>query len=217
MKTLGRETIVILAAGLFATAVLGTPVHAGSGVHAAGQSGGMGMMQERGLMMGCGEDMEMMGQAGMPQRGGRMMGGRQGMMEGDGPMQMMGGEMMGGMRQMQQAMHELDLTKEQRTELRAMRHAHREAQFERMARMMNLREDLHALMASEQPDPREVQAQHGRMAEIHGEMLAEQVRLRNSMRQLLTHEQRRELQRRTSAGQASEPSDQEEEGHEDHH
>ena len=217
MHSVRSRTIALLAAGMLSTALLSTTVHAESGDQRESRAGGMGMMQEGGSMMDRGEgmgQMGQMGQGGMMQRC-PMMGERQGMMQGEGSMGMMGGMMMGGMQQMHQAMHELDLSDEQRSELIALRHDHREAQFERMARMMNQREDLHALMASEQPDPEQVQEQHGRVAEIHGEMLAEQARFRNAMGEVLTEEQRQQLQMRPSAGNESEPS--EEEDHEAHH
>lgn len=136
-----------------------------------------------------------------------MGGGQQGMMQGGGSMGMMDGMMMGGgMQDMRQAMHHLDLTEEQQSELKQLRQDHRVAQFERMAQMMNQREDMHALMMSGQPDPEQVKERHGQMAEIHGEMLADQVRLRNAMRDILTEEQRQQLQMGPSAGGGSQPS-----------
>ena len=182
MKTVRSKMITALATGIASIALMGTAVHAGSGGDAAGQSAGMGMMQHCCPMMGERRGMSMM--------------------RGESPM-----AMMGGMQQVSRIMHELELTDAQRSELRELRHRHREAQFERMARMKNQRDDIHALIAAEEPDPERVLEQHARAAEIHGEMLAEDVRFRNSMRELLTEEQRRELK--------MEPSDEEE--HADHH
>ena len=214
MKTVISETRALLAAGLLSTAMLGGPVHAAGNDHEQSSA----TMHQGSPRMAFGQEMERMGSEGVGQRGG-MRGGQQGMMGGEMPMGMMGGDaamgMMGGMRRMQQALDQLDLSDEQRTELRALRHAHREAQFERMARMMNAREDLHALMSVEQPDPRRVREQHGRMAEIHGEMLAEQVRLQNAMRQLLTEQQRQALQRRLTSDQ--DPESPEQDDHDAHH
>ncbi|MBF8221076.1 Spy/CpxP family protein refolding chaperone [Halomonas sp. 328] len=89
------------------------------------------------------------------------------------------------------------LDPEQRREMREMMQTQRPAQFERMARLMNLRDDLLAEMHGERPDPEAVQALHGQMAELHGEMLTEMVRLRHAMHDLLTEEQRQQLQQAT--------------------
>ena len=154
------------------------------------------------------------GQGGMgPDMMGGMMGGGQGDM-GPGMMKgMMGGGMMtcpmmggAGMGMMREV-----LDPEQYDEMRALMQEHRPAQFERMGRLMNLREDLMAEMRGERPDPEEVQALHGRMAELHGEMMAERVRLENTMNDLLTDEQRQQLQ------QATPESDVDPEDHEAHH
>merc|ERR1711964_280742 len=60
---------------------------------------------------------------------------------------MMGGAGMGMMREV--------LDPEQHDEMRALMQEHRPAQFERMGRLMNLREDLMAEMRGERPDPEE--------------------------------------------------------------
>ena len=103
------------------------------------------------------------------------------------------------------------LEPDQRSQMRELMQEHRPAQFERMGRLMNLREDLMAEMRGERPDPEEVQALHGRMAELHGEMMAERVRLQNALHDLLTDEQRQQLQ------QATPESDVDPEDHEAHH
>jgi periplasmic protein CpxP/Spy len=105
------------------------------------------------------------------------------------PCPMMGGAGMGMMQEM--------LEPEQRAEMRELMQEHRPAQFERMGRLMNLRDDLMAEMHGERPDPEAVQELHGRMAELHGEMMAEMVRMRNAMHDLLTDEQRQQLQQAT--------------------
>ena len=156
----------------------------------SGGQGGMGPDMMGGMMSG--------GQGGMgPGMMKGMMGG--GMMT----CPMMGGAGMGMMREV--------LDPEQHDEMRALMQEHRPAQFERMGRLMNLREDLMAEMRGERPDPEEVQALHGRMAELHGEMMAERVRLENTMNDLLTDEQRQQLQ------QATPESDVDPEDHEAHH
>ncbi|MCE8023425.1 Spy/CpxP family protein refolding chaperone [Billgrantia aerodenitrificans] len=170
-------------------------------------SGGMGPgMMGGGMgpgMMGGGMGPGMMG-GGM---GPGMMGGGMGpgMMGGGMGPGMMGGGMMPcpmmddgkGMMQM--------LVPEQRNEMRELMREHRPAQFERMGQLMNLRDDLMAAMHGERPDPEEVQAIHAQMAELHGEMMAEMVRMRNAMHDLLTDEQREQLQQATP--QADESDD----------
>ncbi len=153
-----------------------------------------------------------------PGQGGGMMGGGQG---GMGPGMMGGGQggmgpgMMGGgmmpcpmMGEGMGMMQELD--PDQRSQMRELMQEHRPAQFERKGRLMNLRDDLMAEMHGERPDPEEVQAMHGRMAELHGEMMAEMVRMRNAMHDLMTDEQREQLR------QAA-PADVDPEDHDAHH
>lgn len=103
------------------------------------------------------------------------------------------------------------LDPEQRSEMRELMQEHRPAQFERKGRLMNLRDDLMAEMHGERPVPDEVQALHGRMAELHGEMMAEMVRMRNAMHDLMTDEQRQQLQ------QATPKSDIDLDDHDAHH
>ncbi len=164
---------------------------------------GSGMM---GGMMGGG------GQGGMGpgMMGGMMGGGGQG---GMGP-GMMGGMMGGGMMpcpMMGEGMGMMSmLDSDQRSQMRELMQEHRPAQFERKWRLMNLRDDLMAEMHGERPDPEQVQELHGRMAELHGEMMAEMVRMRNAMHDLMTDEQREQLR------QAA-PADVDPEDHDAHH
>ncbi|WP_163560691.1 Spy/CpxP family protein refolding chaperone, partial [Halomonas sp. NO4] len=138
----------------------------------------------------------MMGQGGM---GPGMMKGMMG--SGMMPCPMMGGSGMG----MQQL-----LEPEQRSEMRELIQGHRQEQLEGMGQMMNLRDDLMALMQEARPDPDEIQALHGQMAELHGEMLADRVRHHNALNDLLTDEQREQLQQAMPEGIT--PED-----HESHH
>ncbi|MDX5434505.1 MAG: Spy/CpxP family protein refolding chaperone [Halomonas sp.] len=176
----------------------------GSGMMSGGMgpsmmSGGMGPgMMSGGMgpgMMSGGMGSGMMG-GGM---GPGMMGGGMGpgMMGGD----MMLCPMMGGEKT---TMPMLDA--EQRSEMRELMQEYRPAQFERMGQLMNLRDDLMAAMHAERPDPEEVQAIHAQMAELHGEMMAEMVRMRNAMHDLLTDEQREQWQQQ-AAPEAVEPDD----------
>ncbi|MYL22644.1 hypothetical protein GLV89_02390 [Halomonas alkaliantarctica] len=124
------------------------------------------------------------GQGGMG--AGMMMGGQGGMGFGMMPDAMMGG--MGTMFGMSGMLDE-----QQRSTMREMRQEHRAVQLERMGEMMNLRDDMMQLMQAERPDPEEVKALHGQMASLHGDMLADNVRLHNQMQDLLTDEQRKQM------------------------
>ncbi|MDI5889571.1 Spy/CpxP family protein refolding chaperone [Halomonas rhizosphaerae] len=166
----------------------------GPGMMMGGQ-GGMGPGMMMGGQGGMGPGMMMGGQGGMDP--GMMMGGQGGM----GPGMMMGGQggmgpgmMMGGQGGMAGILDE-----EQLSSLREIRREHRSAHFERMGEMMNLRDDMMLLMQAERPDPEEVQALHGQMATLHGEMMADKVRMRNRMQDLLTDEQREQLKQGASS------------------
>jgi len=126
-----------------------------------------------------------------------------GMMGDEGSMEMMGsGEGMGPgmgmmgpgkvMMQEMQAMRAM-LSAEQPGELRELMREHRPAQFERMGHGMNVRDELMAELQQDRPDPDAIREIHGRMADVHGEMMAEQVRMRNAMYDLLSDQQREQL------------------------
>ena len=157
---------------------------------AQGMGSGQGPMMQGDSQGGMGPGM-MGGGMGPGMMGGGMGPGMMG--GGMGPGMMMGGGMMPcPMMESGKGMMSM-LDPEQRGELRELMQEHRPAQFERMGQMMNLRDDLMAEMHAERPDPDEVQARHGRMAELHGEMMAEMVRMRNAMHDLMTDEQREQL------------------------
>ncbi|MCO7246625.1 hypothetical protein [Halomonas sp. Mc5H-6] len=125
---------------------------------------------------------------------GGMMGGQSGM----GPGMMMGGQggmmpcpMMGGMGPMSGMSGILD--DEQMSSMREMRQEHRSTQLERMGEMMNLSDDMMIIMQAERPDPEEVKALHGQMANLHGDMMADKVSMHNQMQDLLTDEQRQQM------------------------
>ena len=157
-----------------------------TGMNYSDMGPGMGMM---GQGKGMGPGMGMMGP-----RGGMSGMGMKGQGTGMGPG--------AGMMQEMQAMREM-LSAEQQDELRELMREHRPAQFERMGHATNLREDLMAELQQERPDPDAVHEIHGRMAEIHGEMMVERVRMRNAMYDLLTDEQRGQLSDKTPDGAAS--------------
>jgi len=149
-----------------------------------GMMSGQGGMSSGIMMHGMGSQGQgsmMNGQGGMGS--GMMMGG---MMNGMGP-----GMMMGGMGPMSGMADMLD--EQQRSSMREMRQEHRATQLQRMGEMMNMRDDMMELMRAERPDPEEVKALHGQMSSLHGEMMADSVRMRNQMQDLLTDEQRAQM------------------------
>ncbi|XKH59654.1 Spy/CpxP family protein refolding chaperone [Halomonas sediminis] len=209
-----------LALGLAVSFSAGSSIVLAQGMMGGGQ-GGQGMQQG---MMGGGQGGQGMqqgmmggGQGGQGMQQGMMGGGQggqgmqQGMMgggQGMGP-GMMGGimdmpcPMMGGMDGMDSAGMGMMLQAdpEQREQLRALKEEYRPAQFARMGRLMNLRDEMMAAMHQSRPDPEEVEKIHSRMAELRGEMLAEHIRHRNDMEELLSDEQRQQLQNRGSSMQ----------------
>jgi len=174
MKPIVRITVpAVLAAGLLAAA--GAAVAGSYGERQGGMGYGSGMGPGMGAMMT--EDCPM-GGMGMGRHGDRMM-------------------MSPG------AMHRLDLDEDQRERMREMRREQMVEHAERQARMLELREDMDALLREEQPDPDAVEDLHARMAEHHGRMLADRVRMRNAMHDLMTDEQRermREMRQRGDRG-----------------
>ncbi|UXZ53979.1 Spy/CpxP family protein refolding chaperone [Halomonas sp. 7T] len=148
-------------------------------------------------------------------QGRSMMGGTIGDGQGGMGPGMMGEMMGGGMMpcpMMAEGMGMMSmLDDEQRSEMRELMQEHRPAQFERMGRMMNLRDDLMAEMQQDRPDPAAVQERHASMAELHGEMMAEMVRMRNAMHDLMSDEQRQQLEQTPS------DNDVDPEDHDAHH
>lgn len=65
-----------------------------------------------------------------------------------------------------------------------------------MGNMLDLRDEMHALMAGQRPDPEAVRELHGRMADLQGEMMANRIRLQNEMQDMLTDEQRDQMRGR---------------------
>lgn len=137
----------------------------------AGNDGGMGQGMGGGMMM---DDHSAMG-AGM-------------------------GEQHGDMMMQPGAMQRLGLDNEQRERMRELRREHLATRAEHQARMLELREEMHALMAAQRPDPDAVQALHARMGEHHGRMMADRMRMRNAMHDLLTEEQRERMQEMRQRG-----------------
>ncbi|MGE6779873.1 Spy/CpxP family protein refolding chaperone [Vreelandella titanicae] len=167
---------LIFALGLAASLSVTSSVIFAQGMNQGAQGQG-NMMGGQG---GMGSGMMMGSQEGMYP--GMMMGGQSGMM----PCPMMGGMgTMSGMAGM--------LDEQQMSTMREMRQEHRAAQFERMGEMMNLRDDMMQIMQAERPEPEEVKALHAQMANLHGDMMADNVRMHNQMQDLLTDEQREQM------------------------
>ncbi|MFO8153563.1 Spy/CpxP family protein refolding chaperone [Thioalkalivibrio sp.] len=116
----------------------------------------------------------------------------------DGKGMMGHGKGMGPGRHMMQAMREM-LSAQQPAALRELMQAHRPVQMARMGHPKNVREDMKAESQKERPDPDTVHEIHGRMTEIHFEMMAKRARMRNAMYDLLTEEQREQLRDEVSA------------------
>ena len=85
------------------------------------------------------------------------------------------------------------LDEQQMSTMREMRQEHRAAQLERMGELMNLRDDMMQTMQTERPEPEEIKALHAQMANLHGDMMADNVRMHNQMQDLLTDEQREQM------------------------
>ncbi|MBK1727489.1 Spy/CpxP family protein refolding chaperone [Halorhodospira neutriphila] len=144
----------------------------------AGPGGGMqGGMGPPGMMDGGWGGMGYYGPGGCP---GGMDGG---MGYGAGPMG---------------SMWRLDLSEQQMAQLRELRREQYRMQAERGAELAGMRDEMRRMLTAERPDPQAVQELHNRMAEQRGEMLAEQVRLRNEVMELLDEEQRDQLMLRDS-------------------
>ncbi|MFO7858409.1 MAG: Spy/CpxP family protein refolding chaperone [Ectothiorhodospiraceae bacterium] len=164
------------------------PRGGGNSGHGGGMMHGRGMgMSDNGMGMMHGDRTGMSG-GGM----GMMQGGRMGM-SGSGMGMMQGGRM--GMPDMA-ALNALDLDDEQRSELLDIRSTYRKEHMDRIAEMMDLRDEMQVTMAGERPDPDRVEELHSRIASIHGEMMANRIRLQNDIDDVLTDEQRQHMQQR---------------------
>ena len=90
----------------------------------------------------------------------------------------------------------VDLDEEQQAQFRERRSLHRQENVQRMADMMDLRDEMHGLMRSDRPDPEAVRELHERMAELHGALLVDCVRLQNDLDEILTDDQRQHMRMR---------------------
>lgn len=189
-KTAALGLALLLGAGT--AGIAGAHGMMGGGMHGDAQGQGHGSMMHNSPMMG-GRGGGMQGMMGGGQ--GPMMGGMRGMH--DGGMGMMQGSGMGmsgpGMQGSMGMMGGLKLDSEQQAQLRELRSEYRREQFARMADMLDLRDEMHALMAEQRPDPEAVRELHGRMADLRGDMMADRIRMRNDIEDMLTDEQRQRM------------------------
>lgn len=160
---------------------------ASSALFAQGMHQGLQGLQGHGSMMNgqSGMGFGMTGMGGMGP--GMMIGGQSGMM----PCSITSG--MGSMSGM--------LDEQQMNAMREMRQENRSVQLDRMGKMMDLHDDMMQLMQAERPDPEKVKELHGQMTILHGDMLADRVRLHNKIQDLLTEEQREQMRGRISESQ----------------
>lgn len=144
----------------------------------------MGMGQMGGCRMGM---MSMMGPMGM---------GRMGMMGpmGMGPMGMM--SMMRGMGMMQ---YMLDLSGEQRNQMRDIHKDTRSKMWPLRDRMMEYNDDLYELYQQDTPDAGKVGDVYKNIFDIKRQMIELHVKARNRMFDVLTDEQKAQLEQMTSS------------------
>jgi Spy/CpxP family protein refolding chaperone len=151
---------------------------------------GMGPGMMGGGMMGMGPGM--MG-GGM---GPGMMGGGMGMMGGPG---MMGGGfgmgpgMMGGGFGMD-PLYALNLTDEQRAKVEKILDEERKKHWDTAGKMMEEQNRLRDLYQEDTPDPKKVGAVYGSIAKLQQQMVENHIQARNQVQQILTKEQREQLQ-----------------------
>ena len=120
---------------------------------------------------------------------GPMMGGGYGPMMGD----MMGGgfgPMMGGM---MGGFYGLDLSKDQRAKIRSLHHAVRKQNMELMSKLMDSRDKLAELYDTAKPDPDKIGKVYDEIFKIRREMIQQHLKVRNKIYDLLTEDQRKEI------------------------
>lgn len=157
--------------------------------------GGWGMMgYGRGMMGGYGPGMGMMGGYGYGYGPGMGMG----MMGGPG----MGMGMMGGFGPGMGPVHMLDLSKEQRSKINAISSELRRKQWQDMGQMMDQMDRLNALYDEDRPDPKAVGKVQAEIDAIRRKMVEASVAARNRMNDVLSEEQRQQLQQWRRGGPA---------------
>jgi Spy/CpxP family protein refolding chaperone len=143
--------------------------------------GSMGMMGP-GMMGGMGPGM-MGGMGHMGMMGGGMMGMGPGMMGGMGPGMMgMGPIWM------------LDLTDDQHTKIHNIKNELRKQNWNTMGKIMDEGSKLRGLYAKEPRDPKAIGAIYGKIFDYKRQMIEAKITTMNSMRNVLTSEQREQLE-----------------------
>ncbi|MGD9000509.1 MAG: Spy/CpxP family protein refolding chaperone [Granulosicoccaceae bacterium] len=155
---------------------------------------GHGMMEQRGHMMEE-EDYPMMHGYGMGMMGygygeGPMMGmGRMGMM-GYGGHPMMGMGHMG----MPPMLWRLDLSDNQRDQVRQIMRDMQDKQWDLMDKLRDTSGEMDKLYSSPTPDPKKAGNAYAGMADVRRQMLENHIEAQNRLYQLLTEEQRKQLE-----------------------
>ena len=128
---------------------------------------------------------------------GPMMGGGYGPMMGGGYGPMMGGMMGGGFGPMMGGMmggfYGLDLSKDQRAKIRSLHHAVRKQNMELMSKLMDSRDKLAELYDTAKPDPDKIGKVYDEIFKIRREMIQQHLKVRNKIYDLLTEDQRKEI------------------------
>lgn len=161
-----------------------------------GMMGGGGYGPGYGMMGGYGMGPGMMGGYGGWGMGpGMMWGGGYGGY-GMGPGMMWGGAygMGPGMMMGYGALNGLDLSAEQRAKIDKIFDGEQKQHWGIMGQMMEEQSKLRDLYNADQPDPKKVGAVYGQIAKLRQQMLETHVQASNQMQQVLTKEQREQLQ-----------------------
>ena len=122
-----------------------------------------------------------------------------GMMGGYGPMMgggygpMMGDMMGGGFGPMVGDFYGMDLSKDQRAKIRSLHHAVRKQNMELMTEMMDSRDKLAELYDTAKPDPDKIGKVYDEIFKIRREMIQQHLKVRNKIYDLLTEDQRKEI------------------------
>lgn len=209
---LGRRFSYVYAAVLAAGVVLAAPqvlLADQGGWMMSDDDSGWGMMgYGRGMPGGYGPGMGMMGGygpgagMGLGMMGGYGPGAGMGMMGGYGPGAGMGMGMMGGYGMGMGPMHMLDLSKEQRRKMNAISSELRKQHWQDMGKMMEQMDRLTELYDEDRPDPKAIGKAQADIDAIRRKMLESGVAARNRINDLLTDEQRQELQQWRHGGPA---------------
>ncbi len=101
--------------------------------------------------------------------------------------------MMGGMGPGMGPMSMLDLSEQQQKQIRDIHRSQRDKNWDRMGEIVNRRDKLQELYASDTPDPKAIGNVYGEIFDIKRQMIEDAVEARNQARNVLTKEQREQL------------------------